>query len=78
MKSNELNDKYLNKFTSDFDQLVSEEKMNINSLEDIMINSVNEFEKELRIHAEELLKSHIDEQKLISKKNKNGKKKDSF
>ncbi len=69
VKSNEINDKYLNKFTDDFDQLVSEEKMNINSLEDIMVCGVNEFEKELRLHIEELLKFHIDEQKRISEKN---------
>ncbi len=61
MKHKEINDKYLNKLTKDFDNLVSKDKMNINSLEDIMVSSVNEYEKE-----------------LLSKKNRNGKKKDSI
>ncbi len=61
MKDNEVNDKYLNKFTKDFDDLVSKDKMSIDSLEDIMISSVNEYKKELRIHVEGLLKSHLNE-----------------
>ncbi len=77
MKNNEINEKYLDKLTEDFDYLVSKEKMNINSLEDIMVSNINEYERELRLHVEELLKSHINEKDLISKKNKNGKKKDT-
>ncbi len=77
MESKGINEKYLDKLTMDFDNLVSEEKMNINSLEDIMIDNVNEYKKELKLHVEELLKSHINEKELISKKNKNGKKKDT-
>ncbi len=76
-KNNGINEKYLDKLTKDFDDLVTKEKMNINSLEDIMISNINEYEKELRLHVEELLKSHINEKELISKKNKNGKKKNS-
>ncbi len=78
MENKVINDKYLNKLTKDFDNLVSKDKMSINSLEDIMVNNINEYEKELRLQVEELLKSHINEKKLISKKNKNGKKKDSI
>ncbi len=77
MESKGINEKYLDKLTMDFDNLVSEEKMNINSLEDIMVDNVNEYKKELKLHVEELLKSHINEKELISKKNKNGKKKDT-
>ncbi len=78
MENNEINDKYLNKFTKDFDDLVSKDKMNIDSLEDIMVSSVNEYKKELKLHVEELLKYHLNEKELISKKNRNGKKKDSI
>ena len=70
------NDKHINEFTKEFDELVSQDKLNINSLEDIMINSITNYEKELRIQVEELLKNHINEKELINKKNKNGKKKD--
>ncbi len=77
MENNEANAKYLSKFTKDFDELVSKNKMNINSLEDIMVNNINEYERELRLHVEELLKSHINEKELITKKNRSGKKKAS-
>ena len=41
-----------------------------------MINNIEKYEKELRKQTEELLNTHINEKELISKKNKNGKKKD--
>ena len=41
-----------------------------------MINSINNYKNELINHVEELLSQHINEKDLVTKKNKNGKKKD--
>lgn len=72
----DINDKHINKFTKEFDELVSQNKLNIDSLENIMIDSIENYEKELRTQVEELLKSHINEKELVIKKNENGKQKD--
>ena len=60
-----------------FEKLVSEDKLNINSIEKIMLTDIEEYKKELKLHIEELLSTKINEKELISKKNKNGKKKES-
>ena len=62
-------------FTSKFDILVKEDKLNINTIEDLMIENIENYKKELNNHVEDLLKNHVNEKELIIKKNKNGKKK---
>lgn len=69
-------DNSLKDLTEKFDSLIKEEKLNINTIEDIMIESIENYKKKIEAHIEELLKNHINEKELISKKNKNGKKKD--
>ncbi len=64
-------------FTSKFDTLVKEDKLNINTIEDLMIENIENYKKELKNHVEDLLKNHVNEKELIIKKNKNGKKKGS-
>ncbi len=60
-----------------FKDLVSKEKLNIATIEDLMLDNIEEHKARLKTHIEELLLSEINEKELISKKNKNGKKKDS-
>jgi hypothetical protein len=60
-----------------FDNLVSEDKLNIDSIEELMLTELEDYKKELRLHIEELLSNKLNEKKLITKKNKNGKKKDT-
>ncbi len=60
-----------------FDNLVLENKLTIDSIEQLMLTELEDYKKELRLHIEELLANKIDERQLIIKKNKNGKKKDS-
>ena len=60
-----------------FEKLVSEDKLDIDSIEKIMLTDIEEYKKELKLHIEELLSTKINEKELISKKNKNGKKKES-
>ena len=67
-----LEEEKLKKFEQEFDELVQQGKMNINALEDLMIDNIDEYKKELIKHTEELLGCHIDEKQLINKKNKTG------
>jgi hypothetical protein len=62
--------------TKQFDNLVKEEKLNINSIEELMLNDIENYKELQKEHIEKLIQSHVDEKELISKKNKNGKKKD--
>ena len=65
-----------NYFEEKFIKLVSENKLTINSIEDLMIEEIENFKKKLEIQLEDLLAKEINEKELINKKNKNGKKKD--
>ena len=53
-----------NKFTT----YVNEGKLNINTIEDIMLEDLENYKEELISHIEELLLNKIDEKDLISKK----------
>ncbi len=59
-----------------FDGLINNDNLNINSLEEIMVQDVEKYKNDLNKHIEERIFNDIDEKKLISKKNENGKKKD--
>jgi hypothetical protein len=71
-----IHKKNLKNFSDKFDKLVSEDKLNINSLENLMVSNIEEYKRDLKKYTEDLLTSHINEKELIRKKNKNGKKKD--
>ena len=60
MKNNNVE----NKFTT----FVNEGKLNISTIEDIMLEDLENYKEELITHIEELLLSKIDEKDLISKK----------
>ena len=60
MKKNNLE----NKFTT----YVNEGKLNISTIEDIMLEDLENYKEELINHIEELLLNKIDEEDLISKK----------
>ena len=47
---------------------VKEEKLNISTIEDIMLEDLENYKEELIRHTEELLLKTIDEKDLISKK----------
>ena len=72
---NDLNDNF-KELDDNFKQLVNNNELSISSIEELMIDNLNEYEKKLRNHIEELLINNIDEKDLISKKNEIGKKKD--
>ena len=67
-----IKEEKLEKFEREFDKLVHQD----NTLENLMLDNIDEYKKELIKHTEELLGCHIDEKRLISKKNKNGERMD--
>ncbi len=72
-----MGNKKFKKLDAKFKSLVKENKININSIEDLIIENIESYKSELKNHIEELMHGEINEQILISKKNKNGKKKDT-
>lgn len=62
-----------NDLDNDFIGLRNNNKLNIFSIEDILIKNIDEYKKELHNHIEELLQEQINENNIIVKKNKNGK-----
>lgn len=70
-------DIHLSKFTNQFDKLVTDGKMNINTLEQLMVDNIEEYKKDLHQHVEKILSTHINEKELLTKKNESGKKEDS-
>lgn len=69
-------DKHIEEFTNQFDKLVADQKLNINSFEKLMSDNIENYKNDLQNHAEKMLSNRINEKELITKKNKNGKKKD--
>ena len=53
--------------------LIQDNALDINTIEDLAISSINEYKQYVHQHIEELLQTMVDENKLIVKKNKNGK-----
>ena len=66
----------INTLDNEFNKLLKNDKLNISEIESLSINTVEECKQIINNHIERLVMSKIDEQQLISKKNKNGKKKD--
>ena len=56
-----------------FSDLIQDNALDINTIEDLAISSINEYKQYVHQHIEELLQTMVDENKLIVKKNKNGK-----
>lgn len=63
----------VNNLDKEFIELDQKEKLNISSIEDLIIKNITEYKQFLQNHIEELLQQKIDENKIIIKKNKNGK-----
>ena len=66
------NSKIFYELTEKFDNLVKEDKLDINAVEDLMLLDIKNYKEKQKKHMEYLLKDHINEKELISKKNENG------
>ncbi len=60
----------------EFDNLLKSDNISINSIEDLMINEIEDYKKELKFHIEELLVNKIKEKEIVNKKNKKYKNKE--
>ena len=56
-----------------FEDLIQKDALNINTIEDLALQSIYEYKQYVYQHIEELLQTMVDEKKLIVKKNRNGK-----
>ena len=65
--------KIVSDLDKDFINLEKTGKLDIFSIEDLMIKNVEEYKELIHHHLEELLQREVDENRLIIKKNKNGK-----
>lgn len=62
----------ISKLDNDFINLAKENTLNISDVEDLLIKNIEEYKIQLHQHIEELLQQQVDENKIIVKKNKNG------
>ena len=66
----------IDELDNDFDNLIKNKKLDISSIGDVALKTVENVNSIINKHIEELLSKKIDEKDLISKKKKSGKKKD--
>ena len=67
----------LEAFDDNFIKLLTNDKLNINLIEELLIQNIDEYKQFMNNHVEELMINKINEEKLITKKNNLGTKKDS-
>lgn len=72
----EINNK-INELDYNFDRLITEDKLNIDSIENLALKSIEDVKSIINNHIEELIVKKVDEKELIAKKNENGMKKDT-
>lgn len=71
----EINNK-INELDYNFDKLITEDKLNIDSIENLALKNIEDIKSIINNHIEELIVKKVDEKELIVKKNENGMKKD--
>lgn len=62
-----------NNIDSEIMKLDNEENLDIFSIENLLVENIENYKKELHQHIEKLLQNKINENRIIIKKNKNGK-----
>ena len=77
MRTIEQFEKNINNLDTNFNRLISNDGLDINSIEELAMNSTDDCKSIINTHIEELISKSINEHELITKKNKSGKKKDS-
>lgn len=77
MRTIEQFEKNINNLDTNFNRLISNDGLDINSIEELAMNSIDDCKSIINTHIEELISKSINEHELITKKNKSGKKEDS-
>ena len=73
-----MNNKMFDELTVKFDNLVKNDKLDINAVEELMLDDIENYKKRQKNQIEYLLQNHINEKELINKKNESGKKEDTI
>lgn len=73
-----MNNKMFDELTEKFDNLVKNDKLDINAVEELMLDDIENYKKRQKNQIEYLLQNHINEKELINKKNESGKKEDTI
>lgn len=73
-----MNNKMFDELTVKFDNLVKNDKLDINAVEELMLDDIENYKKRQKNQIEYLLQNHINEKELINKKNGSGKKEDTI
>lgn len=75
MDTKESNNNQFNKLDKEFHELILNQNLNVSSIEELMISNLEDYRILLCNHIEELVANSINEKELITKKNRNGRKK---
>lgn len=73
MDTKKLIEEKIKEIDDKFSELISNDCLDINSIELLGLNGIEECKKIITNHIEELIMERINEKELITKKNKNGK-----
>ena len=73
-----MNNKMFDELTEKFDNLVKNDKLDINAVEELMLDDIENYKKRQKNQIEYLLQNHINEKELINKKNESVKKEDTI
>ena len=68
------NNNEFNNLDKDFEKLVKDDKLNISTIEGLMLDNIENYKTRLKTHVEELLVNEVDEKELTTKKTRMGRK----
>lgn len=74
MRTIEQFEKNINNLDTNFNRLISNDGLDINSIEGLAMNSIDDCKSIINTHIEELISKSINEHELITKKTRVGRK----
>ena len=74
MRTIEQLEKSINNLDANFNKLISNDSLDINSIEELAMNSIDDCKSIINTHIEELISKSINEHELITKKTRVGRK----
>ena len=74
MRTIEQFEKNINNLDTNFNRLISSDGLDINSIEELAMNSIDDCKSIINTHIEELTSKSINEHELITKKTRVGRK----
>ena len=74
MRTIEQFEKNINNLDTNFNRLISNDGLDINSIDELAMNSIDDCKSIINTHIEELISKSINEHELITKKTRVGRK----